>query len=117
MPNAWLTHIKKTMRKMKDSGKYVAGKGLKQVIMAAKKTWHHAKKSVGLKGGADGEDSDSDKEDGKMRDVNLMGDAAAKEARRRSSGSTGMEVDADSLANVTGGRKRKTRRRRHSRRR
>ncbi len=120
MPNKWIAHIKKTMRKMKDSGTYVAGKGLKQVIAVAKKSWHSVKKGVGLKGGAEDSHNEKESSDGKMMDVNMMGDAAAKAAREKSNASsTGMEKDdPNSLAGVMGGRKRKTRRRRrHSRRR
>lgn len=99
MANKWLTHIKKTMKKMKATGKYVAGKGLKQVIMAAKKTWHKAKR-----GG--GEDSD---EEEKLVDVDLTKDTT---------GTTGVEKDDPTVSKeVAGGRRRKTRRRRHSRRR
>jgi len=89
MPNKWLAHIKKTMRKMKATGKYVAGKGLGQVIKAAKLTWHKAKK-----GG--GEDSDDEKP------------AAA--------ATTGAEVEpvAPAAAAIGGKRRRKTRRRRHT---
>jgi hypothetical protein len=118
MANKWLVHIKKTMKQMKAKGTYVAGKGLGQVIKAAKKTWHHAKKSVGLKGGGeDDEESDTDKEgDGTLRDVNLVGEDAAAAARAKAAKKTsGMEVEGVA---VTGGRHRKTRRRRrHSRRR
>ena len=45
MANAWLAHVKKTMKHMKSKGSYVKGKGLGQVIKEAKKTWK--------KGGAD----------------------------------------------------------------
>jgi len=87
------------MKKMKATGKYVAGKGLKQVIMAAKKTWHKAKR-----GG--GEDSD---EEEKLVDVDLTKDTT---------GTTGVEKDDPTVSKeVAGGRRRKTRRRRHSRRR
>lgn len=54
MANKWIVHIKKTMKRMKAKGTYKKGLGLKQVILAAKKTWH--------KGGADeGSASDEDK--------------------------------------------------------
>jgi len=43
MANKWLVHIKKTMKQMKSKGTYKKGMGLKQVIMAAKKTWHSMK--------------------------------------------------------------------------
>jgi hypothetical protein len=103
MANKWLIHIKKTMKKMKATGKYVAGKGLKQVIMAAKKTWHKTKKGGG--------ESDSDDEKEKMVDVDLT-----------TQGTTGVEKAPDPTAaassEVAGGRRRrKTRRRRASRRR
>lgn len=55
MANKWLVHVKKTMKQMKSKGTYKKGMGLKQVIMAAKKTWHSAKKSM------TGGESDSDK--------------------------------------------------------
>jgi hypothetical protein len=100
MANKWLVHIKKTMRHMKAKKTYVKGKGLKQVIDEAKKTWHKVKK-----GGAE---SDSDDE---LKDVPLKDEPAA----AASTGTSGMEINGTS---VLGGRKRKTqRRRRHSRRR
>lgn len=39
MANAWLVHVKKTMKHMKSKGIYAKGKGLGQVIKEAKKTW------------------------------------------------------------------------------
>ena len=85
-------HVKKTMKQMKAKGTYEKGKGLKQVIMAAKKTWHKAKK-----GGAEGDGSGSDSDE----NSNKSG-----------------ETTAEPPATVLGGRRhRKTRRRRHSRRR
>ena len=39
MANAWLAHVKKTMKQMKSKGTYAKGKGLGQVIQEAKKTW------------------------------------------------------------------------------
>lgn len=39
MANAWVTHLKKTMKQMKSKGTYAKGKGLGQVIKEAKKTW------------------------------------------------------------------------------
>lgn len=99
MANKWLVHIKKTMKKMKATGKYVAGKGLKQVIMAAKKTWHKAKRGGG----------DSDEEE--MKDVDLT---------KKETGTTGVEAPGvlpPGSTGVLGGRRRKTRRRRASRRR
>jgi hypothetical protein len=89
MANKWLTHIKKTMKSMKSKGTYKKGMGLKQVILAAKKTWHKAKR-----GGGEG-DSDSDD------DTPAPGAGAS---------------DADKALAMDAGR-RKTRRRRHSRRR
>lgn len=43
MANAWLAHVKKTMKTMKKNHTYKKGMGLKQVILAAKKTYkkHH----------------------------------------------------------------------------
>jgi hypothetical protein len=112
MANKWLVHIKKTMKQMKAKGTYVAGKGLGQVIKAAKKTWHSAKKAVGLKGGAEGDDKD----DGEMKDVPLEKSDSEDEEAASSGNSSGMEIAGEK---VTGGRHRKTRRRRrrHSRRR
>ena len=46
MANAWLSHVKKTMKHMKSKGSYKKGDGLKKVIMEAKKTYK--------KGGATG---------------------------------------------------------------
>lgn len=94
------------MKKMKATGKYVAGKGLKQVIIAAKKTWHKAKRGGG--------ESDSDEEKpaaNDLVDVDLT-----------TQGTTGVEKEPDPTAaassEVAGGRRRrKTRRRRSSRRR
>jgi hypothetical protein len=43
MANAWLAHVKKTMKQMKSKGTYAKGKGLGQVIKEAKKTWHSSK--------------------------------------------------------------------------
>ena len=100
MPNKWLAHIKKTMKQMKAKGSYIAGKGLKQVIMAAKKTWHKAKRGggeCGMSGGGDDE----------LEGVSSTG----------STGTTGTEVNKTVSDDVAGGRRRKTRRRRHSRRR
>ena len=48
MANAWITHIKKTMRTMKSKGTYKKGLGLKQVIKEAKKSWHKGKKGGDL---------------------------------------------------------------------
>ena len=51
MANAWLTHVKKTMKQMKSKGTYKKGDGLKKVIHEAKKTWHSSKtKKVGRHG-------------------------------------------------------------------
>jgi hypothetical protein len=51
MPNAWITHVKKTMRTMKSKGTYKKGMGLKQVIKEAKKSWKKVNK-----GGAEEEE-------------------------------------------------------------
>lgn len=45
MANKWLAHVKKTMKRMKTSGTYKKGDGLKKVILEAKKSYK--------KGGAD----------------------------------------------------------------
>lgn len=39
MANAWLSHVKKTMKQMKSKGTYKKGDGLKKVIMEAKKSY------------------------------------------------------------------------------
>ena len=39
MANAWLTHVKATMKTMKSKGQYKKGDGLKKVIKEAKKTY------------------------------------------------------------------------------
>lgn len=101
MVNKWLVHIKKTMKKMKATGKYVAGKGLGQVIKAAKLTWHKVKK-----GGGDGDASTNEE----------TSESTGAEETSESTGSTGAEVEP--AAPPAGGkRRRKTRRRRASRRR
>uniref|UniRef100_A0A6C0JKM7 Uncharacterized protein n=1 Tax=viral metagenome TaxID=1070528 RepID=A0A6C0JKM7_9ZZZZ len=107
MANKWLVHIKKTMKKMKASGTYKKGMGLKQVILAAKKTWHKAKKGGG----------DSDEESHTEKAVNASGDfeTVSLEGSSASTGTTGTETGASDVAG--GKRRRKTRRRRSSRRR
>lgn len=55
MANRWLAHVKSTMKRMKSSGTYKKGDGLKKVIMAAKKTY-----SKGKRGGAEeGEEAEA----------------------------------------------------------
>ena len=49
-------HVKKTMKTMKAKGTYKKGEGLKQVIKAAKATYHKHK------GGGDGDEEDEDEE-------------------------------------------------------
>jgi len=39
MANAWLIHVKATMKTMKNRGTYKKGDGLKKVILEAKKTY------------------------------------------------------------------------------
>lgn len=56
MANKWLIHVKKTMKTMKAKGTYKKGEGLKQVIKAAKATYHKHK------GGGDGDEEDEDEE-------------------------------------------------------
>lgn len=111
MANKWLAHIKKTMKLMKSKGTYAKGKGLKQVIMAAKKTWHSAKKSMSLKGGGGDSDSDDDgvQAGNEMKEVDLKSDPPAAAAATT--------PDPEDPAQALGGRRRKTRRRRSSRRR
>lgn len=55
MPNAWISHVKKTMGAMKKSGTYKKGDGLKKVILAAKKTYKSTRRSSkkGRRGGED----------------------------------------------------------------
>jgi len=98
MPNKWLAHIKKTMKQMKSKGTYKKGMGLKQVILAAKKTWHKKGGGSCMTGGEDG-----------LVDVPLNDEKT---------GTTGTEkaVDPTVSQDVGGKRRRKTRRRRHSRR-
>lgn len=48
MANAWLTHVKATMRTMKSKGQYKKGDGLKKVIQQAKKSYKKTRR-----GGAD----------------------------------------------------------------
>ena len=107
MPNPWLTHVKKTMKQMRSNGSYKKGDGLKAVIIAAKGTYKKGKK--GKKGKRGGGESDSD-DDGKMKDVSLTSPTPPPPPPA----SSGMEINGVA---VTGGRHRKTRRRRHSRRR
>ena len=47
MANKWLTHVKHTMKTMKNRGTYKKGDGLKKVILEAKKSYKKHK------GGAD----------------------------------------------------------------
>jgi hypothetical protein len=104
MANKWLAHIKKTMKQMKAKGTYAKGKGLGQVIKAAKLTWHKAKKGGG------GDDDDGVQAGNEMKDVDLKSDPPAAAAAATT-------PDPDDPAQALGGRRRKTRRRRHSRRR
>lgn len=47
MANAWLSHVKKTMKSMKSKGSYKKGDGLKKVIKEAKKTYKKHKGGAG----------------------------------------------------------------------
>ena len=85
MVNKWLMHVKKTMKTMKAKGTYKKGEGLKQVIKAAKATYHK-----GHKGGAD-EDEKEEEEDKKEDEAE--------------------EEDKKASALFDGGRRRRTRRR------
>jgi len=96
MPNKWLAHIKKTMKQMKSKGTYKKGMGLKQVIMAAKKTWHKKGGGSCMTGGED-----------ESVDVPLDDEKTA---------TTGTEKADPTVSQDVGGRRRKTSRRRHSRR-
>jgi len=75
MANKWLMHVKKTMKTMKAKGTYKKGEGLKQVIKAAKATYHKHK------GGADGDDEE--KEEAKEEVNKLEGDSEGGRRRRR----------------------------------
>lgn len=112
MANKWLAHIKKTMKLMKSKGTYAKGKGLKQVIMAAKKTWHSAKKSMGLKGGGDDDDETGVQAGNEMKEVDLKSEPPAATAATAAT-----TPDPEDPVQALGGRRRKTRRRRTSRRR
>jgi hypothetical protein len=95
MANKWLTHVKKTMRKMKSAGTYHKGDGLKKVIKVAKQSYH--------KGGYD---SESDEESVGGRRRKHGGDEEEETAvggRRRKRGGDD---------EPTGARRRKTQRRR-----
>lgn len=74
--NRWLMHVKKTMKTMKAKGTYKKGEGLKQVIKAAKATYHK-----GHKGGAD--DGDDEEDDEKVVD-DPEGGRRRRRTRRRS---------------------------------
>lgn len=74
MANKWLMHVKKTMKTMKAKGTYKKGDGLKQVIKAAKATYHKHK------GGAEDEDSKEDKEEASK----LFDGGRRRRTRRRS---------------------------------
>lgn len=93
MVNAWLAHVKKTMKTMKKNHSYKKGMGLKQVISAAKKTYHKGKKHHG------GEESDPDDEETpkpvatglsqkSVEDENPDGSVGGRRRRRRSTGRT-----------------------------
>jgi hypothetical protein len=47
MANAWLSHVKKTMKSMKSKGTYKKGDGLKKVIKEAKKTYKNHRGGAG----------------------------------------------------------------------
>ena len=47
MANAWLTHVKATMRTMKSNGQYKKGDGLKKVIKEAKKSYKKTRRGGG----------------------------------------------------------------------
>lgn len=49
MANAWLAHVKKTMKQMKSKGTYKKGMGLSQVIKEAKKDWQSVKAKMSTK--------------------------------------------------------------------
>ena len=89
MANAWLAHVKKTMKVMKKHGTYKKGMGLKQVISAAKKTY---KKHRGGE-----EKSDDSSSEGAADGVEVPGAGAStkptpemggRRHRRRSTGRT-----------------------------
>lgn len=76
MANKWLMHVKKTMKTMKAKGTYKKGEGLKQVIKAAKATYHKHK------GGADGDEEV--KEDEVKEEGESEGGRRRRRTRRRS---------------------------------
>jgi len=47
MANKWLSHVKHTMKQMKNRGTYKKGDGLKKVIMEAKKSYKKHKRGGG----------------------------------------------------------------------
>lgn len=82
MANKWITHIKKTMKRMKARGTYKKGMGLKQVIKEAKKDWHKVKSG----GGEDG--SSSEEEEEKTASADAAAEPAMGGRRRRKHGKT-----------------------------
>jgi len=109
MPNKWLAHIKKTMKQMKARGTYKKGMGLKQVILAAKKTWHKKGGGSCMTGGENGPVDDPSAQESGTTGTGTTGTTGT-----GTIGTTGTEREEGEGA--AGGR-RKTRRRRHSRRR
>jgi len=77
MANKWLMHVKKTMKTMKAKGTYKKGEGLKQVIKAAKATYHKHK------GGAGGDGDEEEKEVNKVEEES-EGGRRRRRTRRRS---------------------------------
>jgi hypothetical protein len=63
MPNAWISHVKKTMGAMRLAGTYKKGDGLKKVILAAKKTYKSTRRGT-KKGRRGGEDEPAPAADG-----------------------------------------------------
>ena len=79
MANKWLMHVKKTMKTMKAKGTYKKGEGLKQVIKAAKATYHK-----GHKGGADeDEKEEEDKKEDEAEEEDMKASALFDGGRRR----------------------------------
>jgi len=80
MANKWITHIKKTMKRMKARGTYKKGMGLKQVIKEAKKDWHKVKSGGG--------DSSSEEEEEEKKVATAEAGEGMGGRRRRKHGKT-----------------------------
>lgn len=83
MANKWITHIKKTMKRMKARGTYKKGMGLKQVIKEAKKDWHKVKSGGGEGSSPEEEEEEKTEVDDAATETSGMGGR-----RRRKHGKT-----------------------------